>query len=205
VVCRLVSGLVDERPFILASSSPRRHRILSGLDLDFVVDRPGIVELARDGEDPGEHVARLSREKALVVAGRHDRGTVLGADTAVLIDGTLLGKPAGPEEAIEMLGRLSGRWHEVLTGLTVVRCSDRARVSAVETTRVLVRRLGDEEIREYVGGGEPLDKAGSYGIQECGAAVVERVDGCFYNVVGLPVARLCRALEELRGTPGGSA
>ena len=192
-----MSGLVGERPLILASRSPRRRLILESLGLDFVVDPPDIPEDFRDGEAPREHVLRLARAKAEAVSARHRSGTVLSADTIVLLDGRLLGKPRGPDDAVRMLGSLRGRWHEVLTGLAVVRCSDRAFAVGHERTRVLVRDLSDRQIEDYVAGGEPLDKAGSYGIQDCGAAAVERVDGCFYNVVGLPVARLCHVLERL--------
>ncbi len=205
MVCTLLNGLIDETPVILGSRSPRRARILEGLDVEFTIDRPSVEELAVEGETPEDHVARLSREKALDVSGRHERGTLIAADTIVLLDGRVLGKPADPGDAIRMLTALRGRWHEVLTGVTVVRCSDGGNATGVERTRVLFRRLTDAEIVGYVGCGEPLDKAGAYAIQDCGAAVVERVEGCFYNVVGLPVARLCRALEELRaGHAGGS-
>ncbi len=195
--CTLVSALICEHPLVLGSRSPRRRRILEGLGLDFIVDPPDVSEDALDGEEPHEHVTRLAREKAAVVAARHRVGTVLSADTIVLLDGRLLGKPDGPGDATRVLRMIRGRWHEVLTGLAVVRCSDGASASGHERTRVLVRDLSDREIAGYVAGGEPLDKAGSYGIQDCGSAVVERVDGCFYNVVGLPVVRFCRVLEEL--------
>ena len=203
MTCTLLTGLIDETPVILGSRSPRRARILEGLGVEFVIDRPSIEENAIGGEAPEEHVARLSREKAVEVAGRHERGTLLAADTVVVLDERLLGKPDDPSDAVRMLKALRGRWHEVLTGVTVVRCSDAASATGVERTRVLFRRLTDAEIVDYVGCGEPLDKAGAYAIQDCGAAVVERVEGCFYNVVGLPVARLCRVLEDLRaGTAG---
>ena len=200
--CTLVSRLVAEPPLVLASSSPRRRRILAGLDLEFGIEHPGVEENALDGETPEEHVTRLALAKASAVACRHDSGTVLGADTIVLLDGALLGKPADAADARRMLRTTRGRWHEVLTGVGLVRCSDGASVSGFERTRVLMRGLSDSEVDEYVASGEPLDKAGSYGIQECGAAVVDRVDGCFYNVVGLPVARLCRMLEELAASRG---
>jgi septum formation protein len=193
----MVSRLITEPPFVLASSSPRRKRILAGLDLEFTVEHPGVAEDALDGETPEEHVTRLALEKASEVAARHEFGTVLGADTIVLLDGRILGKPADAHDARKMLCTTRGRWHEVFTGIGLVRCSDGVTVGGCERTRVLMRDLTDEEVDEYVASGEPLDKAGSYGIQECGAAVVDRVDGCFYNVVGLPVARLCRMLEEL--------
>jgi septum formation protein len=195
--CGLVGRLIDERPLVLASGSPRRRRILEGLELEFVVDVPDIHEPSVDGEPPSDHVTRLARLKARAVAGRHASGTVVAADTAVLIDGRLLGKPDGPAEAAEMLRSLRGRWHEVLTGVAATRCTDGASALGIESTRVLVRDLSDDEISEYVAGGEPLDKAGAYGIQDCGAALVSRVEGCFYNVVGLPVARLIEVLREL--------
>lgn len=197
MTCRLVSELICEHPLILGSRSPRRRRILDGLGLDFSVDPPDVPETAVGGESPDAHVIRLARAKAEAVAARHDVGTVLSADTIVLLDGRLLGKPRDPDDAARMLREIRGRWHDVLTGLAVVRCSDGALASGHERTRVLVRNLTDGEVDAYVACGEPLDKAGSYGVQECGAAVVERVDGCFYNVVGLPVVRLCRVLQAL--------
>lgn len=195
--CDLVSRLVLEHPFVLASGSPRRRSILSGLSVPFVAEAPGVPEDALAGEAPAEHVVRLARLKARRSAQARPTGTVLGADTVVVLDGAILGKPAGPSEAGLMLRSIRGRWHEVYTGLSLVRCSDGAEASGFERTRVLVRALTDSDIETYVAGGEPLDKAGAYGIQECGAAVVERVDGCFYNVVGLPVALLIRLLNEL--------
>lgn len=197
--CSLVAGLITELPLVLASGSPRRKRILEGLDLRFEVEPSDIEEDEEPGETPEEHVVRLAGLKAAEVAHRHPSGTVLGADTIVLLEGALLGKPSGPPDAVRMLRTISGRWHEVLTGLAVVRCSDGATVRGFERTRVLVRELTDGDIEDYVAGGEPLDKAGSYAIQECGAALVSRVEGCFYNVVGLPVVRLSLLLEELRG------
>jgi septum formation protein len=195
--CGLVAGLVEEKPLVLASGSPRRRNILNGLELTFVIDVPDIHEPVVEGESPHEHVLRLALAKAEAVGARHDRGTIVAADTAVLLEGTLLGKPADAAHARSMLRRLSGRWHEVLTGVAVMRASDGARALGVERTRVLVRDLTEAEIRDYVAGGEPLDKAGAYGIQDCGAALVSRVEGCFYNVVGLPVTRLIGLLNEL--------
>jgi septum formation protein len=199
VNCGLIADLLTELPLVLASSSPRRRNILEGLDLEFEIDFPGTEENIDPGEAPEDLVVRLAALKAADVARRHSRGTVIGADTIVIIDGVMLGKPSDPADAVRMLRTISGRWHEVLTGLAVVRCSDGETVRGFERTRVLVRELTDSEIDGYVAGGEPLDKAGSYGIQECGAALVSRVDGCFYNVVGLPVVRLSLLLKELRG------
>ncbi len=197
--CGLIADLLTELPLVLASSSSRRRRILEGLDLEFEIDFPATEENIEPGETPEDLVVRLAALKAAEVARRHSEGTVLGADTIVIIDGVILGKPSDPTDAVRMLRTISGRWHEVLTGVAVVRCSDGETVRGFERTRVLVRELTGSEIEGYVAGGEPLDKAGSYGIQECGAALVSRVDGCFYNVVGLPVVRLSLLLKELRG------
>lgn len=205
MTCPLVSRLIDENPLVLGSSSPRRRRILEDLGVEFIVDAPDVDERVLPGEEPLAHVTRLAEAKARDVAARHTRGTVLAADTVVLIDGAILGKPAGAEDAVRMLRAIRARWHEVFTGLAVARASDGALVTGHERTKVLVRDLSDGEVDDYVAAGEPLDKAGSYGIQDCGAAVVERVDGCFYNVVGLPVVRLCKLLEDLRADAAGEA
>ncbi|MCD4690615.1 Maf family protein [bacterium] len=195
--CALIDGLVSEHPLILGSGSPRRKRILEGLGLEFSVDLSQADESAVDDESPADHVRRLAWLKAATVAGRHAKGTVLGADTIVVLDNEMLGKPANPAEAVRMLLRLRGRWHDVYTGIAAFRCSDGASASGVERTEVLMRFLGEDEIAAYVVGGEPLDKAGAYAIQDCGAAIVEQVRGCFYNVVGLPVVRLCDVLRQL--------
>lgn len=196
--CELVSRLVSEAPIVLGSSSPRRRRILDGLGLEFIIDVPDVDEQLEEGESPEEHVRRLAWLKAATVAGRHEKATVIAADTVVLLDGRVLGKPSNADDAVEMLKALQGRWHEVLTGISVIRCSDGAGAVGVEQTEVHIRPLSDGEIEEYVRSGEPLDKAGSYAIQDCGAAVVAEVRGCFYNVVGLPVTMLCDALSRLR-------
>jgi septum formation protein len=178
-----VSRLIAEPPLVLASTSPRRRSILESLELEFATVAPDVDETPLPHETPEEHVLRLSMAKATVVARRLDAGTVIGADTAVLLDGTILG-------------------NEVLTGVTVMRCSDGAAASDFERTAVEMRDLTDDEIDAYVSAGEPLDKAGSYGVQGCGAAIVSSVSGCFYNVVGLPVVLTCRLLEGLAAHGG---
>ncbi|MBD3347659.1 MAG: septum formation protein Maf [Candidatus Eisenbacteria bacterium] len=182
---------------ILGSGSPRRERILRDLGLDFLIDAPRIKESVLPGEGPREHVLRLALAKARDVAARHERGTVLAADTIVWFDGRILGKPGGPEDARRVLRETRGRWHEVYTGVASARASDGAEATGCEVTRVLMRDLSEEEVDLYVESGEPLDKAGSYAIQDCGSAVVTRVEGCFYNVVGLPVVRVCEILERM--------
>ena len=195
--CPLVERLIVEPPLILGSGSPRRVRILRELGIDPLIDPPGIPEDPLDGEAPREHVLRLAAEKARSVSRRYSTGTVVGADTIVFFEGRVLGKPTDPPDAVRLLRMLRGRRHDVFTGVSVVRCSDGASEVGVARTRVSMRDLSDREIGLYVNGGEPLDKAGAYGIQDCGAAVDAGVEGCFYNVVGMPVVLLCELLGRL--------
>lgn len=169
---------------VLASGSPRRRAILAALGLSFEVRPPEVDETLRAGETGRAAARRLAEEKAgAVKAGEGD--LVLAADTIVVLDDELLGKPEGAEEAIAMLARLSGRAHTVITGLALQ--TGGKLVSAATETAVTFRGLDVEEIRAYVRTGEPLDKAGSYGIQGYGSALVERIEGDFFNVMGLPV------------------
>jgi septum formation protein len=168
---------------ILASSSPRRAELLRAAGIDFIVRAADIDETIRQHEPPRDYVARLSREKARAVV-RGDELT-LGADTTVVINGEIIGKPADAEEAGRMLRALSGQWHEVLTGVTLAR-ADRT-ISAVSSTRVKFAELSDAEIEWYVSTGEPMDKAGAYAIQGHASLFIERIEGSYSNVVGLPV------------------
>lgn len=179
---------------VLASGSPRRRAVLAALGLTFDVRPPEIDETVRDGESGADAARRLAEEKAAAVAAE-DEELVLAADTIVVLDDHLLGKPAGREEAVEMLARLSGRDHVVITGLAL-----RARneiVSAATPTAVTFRPLDEEEIAAYVRTGEPLDKAGAYGIQGYGSALIERIEGDFFNVMGLPVPTFLDLLRAL--------
>jgi septum formation protein len=179
---------------ILASGSARRRELLAGLGLSFSVEVPELDEHRHPGEEPDAFVERIARAKASVVAGPHR--LVVAADTTVVIDGQILGKPAHPEEARSMLRRLSGKTHEVLTGVAVARWGEAMELqSAVETTLVRFLALTEEEIDDYVATGEPMDKAGAYALQGLAAIYVESVTGSPSNVVGLPLhtlARLCR-------------
>ena len=178
---------------ILASQSPRRRELLARMGLDFTVISPRIDEDSFTDPDPAALVRTLSREKALAVAEGQDPETlVIAADTVVVLDGQALGKPGDEADAFAMLSALSGRSHEVYTGVTVCQ-GDRA-VSEAECTRVTFRSLTQEEIRHYVATGEPMDKAGAYGIQGFGSLLVEGIRGDYFNVVGLPVCRLGRML-----------
>ncbi len=175
-------------PIILASSSPRRRELLAQAGYSFVVDPADVDETVRPGETPESHTSRLAREKARVVAARTGRGIVLAADTVVAADDAILGKPANARDAERMLSLLSGREHRVVTGVAVLDASSGRIDVRTSVTKVWFRPLSAHEIRAYIATGEPLDKAGAYGIQERGALLVERIDGCYFNVVGLPLS-----------------
>ena len=182
---------------ILASASPRRAALLAGLGLDFRVEPSLFEERHTDRPtDPAALVETLALGKARDVARRYSTGLVLGADTVVIQDGTAFEKPADAREARSMLSRLAGRWHVVYTGVALADAATAAYRVGHEKTRVKFRSLTPDEIEAYVATGEPLDKAGGYGIQGLGAVLIERIDGCYTNVVGLPMARLALMLKE---------
>ena len=178
---------------ILASSSPRRAELLAAAGIPFEVVKVDVDESVHKLEPPGEHVRRLARQKAEAVLAFHPDRLVLGADTIVLAGGEMMGKPADREHAIKMLRLLSGREHEVMTGVALV--SQRKAVVEVARTRVWMNPMSEAEIAEYVASGEPLDKAGAYGIQGLGAKFIDRIQGSYSNVVGLPVALVYRLLK----------
>jgi len=186
---------------VLASRSPRRRDILAGLGLTFEVDPAhDDVEAAANGAFSGDVFAlpeALARRKCEEVAKRHRDRLVLAADTVVILDGEILNKPADDAEARAFLRRLSGRTHTVVTAVALRRLRDGVDRVASERTGVTFRGLSDEEIAGYVATGEGRDKAGSYAAQGIGAALVRRIDGCFYNVVGLPVALTIEMLREV--------
>jgi septum formation protein len=192
-----------EKHLILASSSPRRRYLLRLIHMPHVVARPEVREEDHRDDDPVEHVLRLSSLKARSVEGRYDRGYILGADTVVVLDGDILGKPASEDEARRMLISLAGRTHEVYTGLSLVDAESGLEKRGHEMTRVKIRSMELWEVEAYVGTGEPMDKAGSYGIQGYGAGIVEEVVGCYFNVVGLPIVRLLRLIRDLDRICGG--
>ena len=180
----------DASPFrlILASASPRRRELLRRAGIDCEV-RPSSIDEIRSQGEPGEDFARrAAREKALDVASSAAAGSlVLGADTVVLVDGEVLGKPADSEDAARMLRLLAGGTHRVTTGVCLVRAPRTLEALDSSTTLVTFRPLDEREIQEYVVSGEPLDKAGAYGIQGLASRFVTRIEGCYFNVVGLPV------------------
>lgn len=177
---------------VLASGSPRRRAVLSALGLEFVVRAPDVDETLRSGESADVAARRLAEAKAAAVEAGPEE-LVLAADTIVVLDGELLGKPADVEEAAAMLERLAGRSHEVVTGLALRAGADTRSIAA--RTEVVFRALDRTEIGAYVATGEPLDKAGAYGIQGYGSALVERIEGDFFNVMGLPVPAMLALLR----------
>lgn len=182
---------------ILASQSPRRRELLAQMGLRFTVHAADIDETMDPGLPAGQEVARVSRAKALAIA-RGPEDVVIAADTVVVCQGKILGKPHTPERAAEMLELLSGRDHQVLTGCTVLR--GETVLSHLETTHLYFRPLSAEEIAAYVATGEPLDKAGAYGIQGLGGLFVRRLEGDYYNVMGLPLCALTGLLRQV-GVP----
>jgi|SRR5690242_3426819 septum formation protein len=178
---------------VLASQSPRRRELLSLVGIPHEVLPANIDESYLPGEVPLGHAERLARTKAETIAAPD--AVTIGSDTIVVVDGEVLGKPRDDEDAARMLRRLSGRSHIVITGVAV-RWRDRT-VSAAEQVGVTFRRLSETDIRAYVATGEPMDKAGAYGIQGYGATIVERVDGDYFAVMGLALNRMTRLLEEL--------
>lgn len=179
---------------ILASQSPRRRELLGLFGLPFTISVADIDETMDPSKPAADEVARVSRCKALAVP-RGEDAVVIAADTIVVCQGKVLGKPHTPEEAVQMLSLLSGRDHQVMTGVTVLRGSQE-RVFT-EITDLHFRELTEKEIRRYVNSGEPMDKAGAYGIQGGAALFCEKMAGDYYNVMGLPVCRLGQILKEL--------
>ena len=179
---------------ILASQSPRRRELLARLGIPFTAVSADIDETMDPGVPPEREVARLSREKAQAVAAAPG-DIVIAADTIVVCDGKVLGKPHTAEKAAEMLRLLSGRDHQVITGFTILKDGEAS--TGTETSHIFFRELLDGEIRAYVESGEPLDKAGAYGIQGLAALFIERLEGDYYNVMGLPLCALTCRLRRL--------
>jgi MAF protein len=182
---------------VLASSSPRRRALIRSLGLPVECREADVPELARSGERPAETALRLACEKAEAVASGLSSGVVIGGDTVVVAGGRILGKPADPDEARSMLRKLRGCEHQVITGVCLLDLANGARFSEAVATRVWMRHYSDEEVERYVLGGAPLDKAGAYGIQDGSFQPVDRIDGCYLNVVGLPLCAVARGLRDL--------
>jgi len=200
---------------VLASASPRRQELLQKAGISFTVQPADVDETPLVGESPRDCAERLAREKALAIWRTRPQDVVLGADTVVVVDGTILGKPADSEDAARMLRLLSGRLHQVITGVCLVipgasgqqsvasetkvarenKAAGKELRIASETTLVAMSEISDEEIRAYVDTGEPMDKAGAYAIQGMASRWIPRIEGDYSNVVGLPVDLVCRMLR----------
>jgi nucleoside triphosphate pyrophosphatase len=180
---------------ILASASPRRAKLLRAAGIVFEVVPARVDERAREGEAPPAYVERIATEKAHAVSRDHPGAAVLAADTTVVIDGLILGKPTHDNDARAMLRRLSGRTHEVLTGVALI--ANGRTETAVETTHVHFAPMSDADVEWYVASGEPRGKAGAYAIQGLASRFVDRIEGSYSNVVGLPVALVWRLLQGM--------
>ena len=185
---------------VLASASPRRQEILRNAGIAFVVQASHVPEIPRDSESPTNYAQRLARDKAFEVSKHHPEKFVLGADTVVVVNGTMLEKPGDASDAARMLRLLSGKTHEVTTGVCLVspqlKTDNRELRTASETTLVTMNDLTDEDIASYIATGEPMDKAGAYAIQGIASRWISRIEGDYFNVVGLPVALVYGMLRE---------
>jgi septum formation protein len=181
---------------ILASASPRRYELLKQIKIPFTVQVSKINENKIKMGKPQNWVQNLALEKALDVAQSIDEGLVIGADTVVVKENRVLGKPLTSKEAMSMLNFLSGSTHQVMTGIAIVNAVNQRIFTDVEITTVKFRNLTEQEIYSYVASGEPMDKAGAYGIQGLGALLVEGITGCYFNVVGLPLNKLALGLKK---------
>ncbi len=189
--------MIELPKIVLASGSPRRSEILNSVGWEFTKHVANIDESERDGESPEDYVVRLAREKAEAVAVKFPDEIVLGADTTVVIDGQILAKPVDRADAKRMLGMLAGNWHEVLTGVAIVRKGETQ--SDLQRTRVKFAPMTDEEIAFLAERGDPLDKAGAYAVQAQAALFIEGIEGDYWNVVGLPVKLVYRLIMKKPG------
>ena len=195
-------GVAPSRRMILASTSPRRRDLVRAFNPPPEHLAPSVDEaLPQHGESPEHYVLRISAAKAASVASKIKGALVLGADTAVVLDSEILGKPNGAQHAIQMLAGLRGRAHRVVTGVTVLDSGTGRRACAAMSTDVTMRSYSDSEVASYVASGEPFDKAGAYGVQDEAFDPAHSLEGCYLNVVGLPVCRVVSLLEELGASP----
>lgn len=195
----MINSLLAERftDIILASASPRRAELLKQIGLNFQVCPSDFSETVATRTSPAEAVEKLALMKAQTVGRRFKRGLIIGADTVVAINREIIGKPENNRHAIEILSQLSGNRHEVVTGVSLLDLENERHIVWCERTLVYFRKLRESEILEYVCSHDVSDKAGAYGIQEKAAAFVSRIEGCYFNVVGLPLASLVEKLWEL--------
>ncbi|NLC03517.1 MAG: septum formation inhibitor Maf [Tissierellia bacterium] len=175
---------------ILASSSPRRKEILEKYNLHPIIINSDIIEKSYSGEKPSQIAMSLSFQKSYNVSMLHQEQIVIGADTIVVYGNEILGKPKDKDDAFRILKLLNGKYHSVITGISIVQNSTNIKVVDYETTKVKFRELSHNKLKDYINTNEPMDKAGAYGIQGYGALLVEKIDGCYLNVVGLPLVKL---------------
>jgi septum formation protein len=183
---------------ILASASPRRQELLRAVGLKFKIIPAHVNENYLAGENPRQHVKRLSSNKAMVIAGKYPGSWVLGADTIVVIDGLILGKPKNQTQAREMLQKLSGREHKVFTGFTIAHAAHEIYQTTVIQSSVRFKTLSPKEMEWYVACDEPYDKAGGYAVQGKGACFIQSIRGSYTNVIGLPLCEVLDAFKKLR-------
>ncbi|PGL73330.1 Maf family protein [Bacillus sp. AFS055030] len=183
------------KKLILASASPRRKELLSMLNIPFIIETSDVEEVMEQNLQSSEIVMKLAEEKAIDVSNKNPNAVVIGADTIVTYNDKKLGKPTSKEDAFAMLKMLSGKTHEVYTGVSIINNGERS--SFYECTKITFSELSDQEIIDYINTNEPMDKAGSYGIQGYGGTFVEKIEGDYYSVVGLPINKVKRKLNEL--------
>lgn len=201
-----MTGFTVSDRLILASASPRRSELLRQLGLQFEIVPSNIDESLQAGETPAEHVLRLAAAKAAEISTRYPTAWVIGADTIVVINGDILGKPANEREARIMLGKLSGNKHRVFTGVAVMRTLAAVNLSEVVASEVIFKAISAAELNWYVATDEPYDKAGAYAVQGCGAFFIREIHGSYTNVIGLPLCEAVTLLESAGAIqfPGGN-
>ena len=180
---------------ILASASPRRKEILENTNIKFDIISSSIEELVLDGEAPCQMVMRLAFEKGIDIASKHKSDLVISADTIVVLDDNVLGKPKDEEEARQMISNLSGRTHQVITGISLINLENNKKIIDYVVSNVKFKKLSKDDIDDYIKTKESLDKAGAYGIQGYGAILVEEIQGDYFNIVGLPISKLSDLLK----------
>ena len=193
--------MIDLPKLVLASGSPRRAEILTAVGWNFEKQVADVDETERSNEDPHAYVLRLAEEKSVTVAAERPESIVLGADTTVVIDGRIIGKPLDLDDARRMLRMLSGKWHEVLTGIAVTSLGETR--SAVQRTRVKFASMSEAEVNFLAELGDPLDKAGAYAVQAQAALFIEGIEGDYWNVVGLPVRLVYDLIKKGPGNTAG--
>jgi septum formation protein len=185
-------------PIYLASRSPRRRKLLKQINISFKSFKVDVIESIDKGEKPIHNVKRLANEKMVKAKQKIKNGIIITADTIVVLDGNVIGKPKSKKDAKVILKSLSGRTHIVYTGFTIYNSEKDNMITDYEKTFVTFRKISDKEIEDYIIGGSPMDKAGAYGIQDdFGAVFIEKINGCYYNVVGLPLPKVYQALIKI--------